>query len=466
MALNESQSKIGPRLGARLWDRYVQALIGAGVPEYKRRWYVIHTKEYLKANRQLPLKEQGSQEVKNYLAELGRKRRLHERQFIQIVDALEIFFSEVLRPDWAVEFDWGYWKEAARGLTKEHPTLKRGSDALSGGFEDKADLLSKEETIAAHKGILDRVRREIRRRHYSVRTEETYITWIQRYLIFHKQRAPADMGSDEVRHYLEYLAVKREVSASTQSQALNALVFLYDQVLLKPLGDMEKFDRPKRKRRLPVVLSKSEVNALLSQMSGVYGLMAGLMYGTGMRLMECLRLRVKDIDFGYRQITVRFGKGEKDRYVPLPERYREELQGHLKGVKEIHDKDLELGYGEANLPQALGRKYPNLAREWGWQYVFPSSRISVDPRSGKLRRHHLHENSLQKAVKKGAREAGLSKNVNCHSLRHSFATHLLEAGYDIRTVQELLGHSDVSTTMIYTHVMNRPGLAVKSPVDM
>ncbi len=262
------------------------------------------------------------------------------------------------------------------------------------------------------------------------------------------------------------LAVRRNVSASTQSLALTSLVFFFSEVVGRPLGDMG-FARAKRPRRLPVVLTKNEVRQLLSQMTGVYALMAGLMYGTGMRLMECVRLRVKDIDFDYGTITVRDGKGSKDRIVPLPKRYEAELKSHLETIKSLHASDVAQGHGEVYLPNALAVKYPNAAREWGWQYVFPASRLSVDPRTGAVRRHHLHETSLQKAIKQAAKKSAIAKQVNSHALRHSFATHLLEAGSDIRTVQELLGHADVSTTMIYTHVMNRPGLPpVESPADL
>lgn len=274
------------------------------------------------------------------------------------------------------------------------------------------------------------------------------------------------MGSSEVISFLEYLSVKRHVAASTQNQALNAIVFLYDQVLKKPLGDISTFVRAKRPRRLPVVLSRTEVASLLIGLKDeVFGLMAGLLYGTGMRLMECIRLRVQDIDFDYNTILVRDAKGQKDRVVPLPDKYKTAVRKQLEKAKQIHLKDLQKGQGSVYLPNALEKKYPNANKEWRWQYVFPSGRLSVDPRSGLTRRHHLHENGLQKTIKKAAESAGITKKVNCHALRHSFATHLLEAGYDIRTVQELLGHADVSTTMIYTHVLNKPGSVIVSPVD-
>jgi integron integrase len=275
----------------------------------------------------------------------------------------------------------------------------------------------------------------------------------------------AQQGSEHLARFLDDLAVGRKVSGSTQNLVLNAQVFFYRETLGRSDLDIGSFVRAKRPRRLPTVLTHGEVTLLLQKLSGTQRLMAALMYGTGMRLMECSRLRVLDIDFGYGQITVRNAKGGKDRAVPLPEKAVEPLREHLTRVRELHQADLAGGYGEVYLPDALARKYPNAAQEWRWQYVFPSGRISADPRSGVLRRHHLHENGLQKAVKQAAEQAGITKRVGTHTLRHSFATHLLQAGYDIRTVQELLGHSDVSTTMIYTHVLNRGGYGVRSPLD-
>ena len=316
-----------------------------------------------------------------------------------------------------------------------------------------------------HALSLKKLKVEIRRRGYSIRTEQTYESWVARYFAFVGHADPGALGEAEVMAFLQHLAVDRQVTASTQNQALNALVFLYQHILQQPLGDLDGFVRAKRPQRLPVVLTRTEVTKLLAHMPGTHGLMAALLYGTGMRLMDGIRLRVKDIDFAYHQIVVRDGKGQKDRAVPLPQRLVEPLQQHLDIVKRLHQADLDQGYGAVYLPHALARKYPQAPKEWGWQYVFPSARLAVDPRSGVIRRHHVHENGLQKAVKNAARQAALTKPVNCHSLRHSFATHLLENGYDIRTVQDLLGHADVSTTMIYTHVLNRGGKGVCSPLD-
>jgi integron integrase len=313
--------------------------------------------------------------------------------------------------------------------------------------------------------LLDQVRDVIRLKHYSIRTEQTYIDWIKRYILFHGKRHPSEMGEDEVTAFLTFLAREGNVAASTQNQALSALLFLYKEVLKQEIGWLDSVERAKKPARLPVVLSTDEVHKIFAHLTGTHRLMAGLLYGAGLRLMECVRLRVKDIDFGYAKITVREGKGGKDRVTMLPINLATALERHLVKVKVQHEEDVEAGYGQVYLPHALARKYPNAETEWSWQYVFPSNRVSLDPRSGDLRRHHVEESSLQNAVKKAVRASGVAKPATCHSLRHSFATHLLENGYDIRTVQELLGHKDVSTTMIYTHVLNRPGIGVRSPLD-
>ncbi|WJW75567.1 integron integrase [Thiohalobacter sp. IOR34] len=312
--------------------------------------------------------------------------------------------------------------------------------------------------------FLKLVRNAIRVRHYSIRTEQAYVDWIKRFILFHGKRHPAEMGEAEVGEFLTYLAVRRKVAPSTQNQALNALVFLYRYVLGRPLGEIVNAVRAKRKQRLPVVLTHNEVRALLRHLDGEHWLGAFLMYGAGLRVMECVRLRVQDVDFDHRAILVRNGKGGKDRVVTLPDELIVPLRRYLDAVRNVHDKDLRDGFGEVWLPYALARKYPYAAREWGWQYVFLASRRSVDPRSGIERRHHIDESSLQKAVKKAVRRAGIRKPASCHTLRHSFATHLLERGMDIRTVQEQLGHKGVRTTRIYTHVLRRGGNAVVSPL--
>jgi len=313
--------------------------------------------------------------------------------------------------------------------------------------------------------LLDRVRQAIRIRHYSRRTEKAYVAWTRRYILFHGKRHPSEMGAAEMTQYLSSLATQGNVSASTQNQALSALLFLYREVLGQDLPWLDDVVRAKRTARLPVVLARDEVRAVLRQLRGTHRLMAILLYGAGLRLLECARLRVKDVDFARNQIIVRTGKGEKDRATPLPVVVNADLAAHLEVVKRQHDIDLQHGAGWVELPWALARKYPNAGREWAWHWVFPATRIYVDRESGQHRRHHLHESVLQRAVKDAVRRAGIPKRATCHTLRHSFATHLLEEGRDIRTVQELLGHRDVATTQIYTHVLNQGPAGVRSPAD-
>ena len=313
--------------------------------------------------------------------------------------------------------------------------------------------------------LQDQCREVMRFKHYSFRTEQTYWEWIKRFILFHGKRHPRLMGEAEVTAFLTHLAAARDVAPSTQNQALSALLFLYREVLKVQLNWVEGFERATRPARVPVVLSRSEVQRVLAALAGSYQLFCRLLYGTGLRLMEGLRLRVKDVDFERHHIIVRDGKGFKDRVTILPESLGEPLRAQLIRVKALHERDLAAGLGGVLLPFALAEKYPNAEKEWAWQWVFPSAMISVDPRVGARRRHHVNEASVQRAIKQAVCASGIAKAATCHTLRHSFATHLLEAGYDIRTVQELLGHKDVSTTQIYTHVMEKPGLGVKSPLD-
>lgn len=313
--------------------------------------------------------------------------------------------------------------------------------------------------------LMDQVREVLRYYHYAYRTEQTYCDWILRYIkYFGKKRHPRDMGPEEVEDFLSHLASEGLVSANTQRQALNAIVFLYREVLQLELGSIAPV-RSKRYRHPPTVLTVDEVRSVLREMSGVHRLMAGLMYGCGLRLMECIRLRIQDVDFGQGKVFVRGGKGGKDRVVGMPEYIRGALREHVDKVRLMHEGDLREGYGEVYIPGSLARKYPNACRELGWQYVFPAQGRSIDPRSGKEMRHHVLESGLQKAVKAAVRKAGISKRATCHTLRHSYATHLLESGVNIRVLQELMGHKDVKTTEIYTHVMNKDIDGVVSPLD-
>ena len=313
--------------------------------------------------------------------------------------------------------------------------------------------------------LVDCLREAVYSRHYSRHTEQTYCHWVKRFIYFHNIRHPAEMGEPEINAFLTHLAVKEKVSASTQNQALSALLFLYRHVLGREIGDLGEVIRARKPKRLPVVMTRDEVNAVLGYLSGDKWLMASLMYGAGLRLMECLRPRVQDIDFSRNEITVRDGKGAKDRITMLPESLEVPLQDHLKRVKTIHEKDLADGWGCVQMPNALDRKYPNAPADWRWQWVFPRENRWKNTRTGEEGRHHVHETILQRAMKEAVRRANVVKHVGCHTLRHSFATHLLEAGYDIRTIQELLGHKEVSTTMIYTHVLSKGGHGVRSPMD-
>ena len=313
--------------------------------------------------------------------------------------------------------------------------------------------------------FLDQVAQACRLKHLAYRTEQSYVAWVKRFILFHNKRHPKEMGPTEVRAFLTHLAVNRRVSASTQNQALNAIAFMYRDVVRRDPGEFGEFERAKRPKRLPTVLTRDEVKRVLAHLEGTYGLMARLLYGTGMRLMECVRLRIKDVDFARGTITVRSGKGDQDRTTILPESIREQLESHIERLRELFAQDREANLRGVELPEASAAKSPNAGTSWPWQWVFPGRDVSRDPRSGIVRRHHVVEDGLQRALKRAVQLAKLSKPASCHTLRHSFATHLLEAGTDIRTVQDLLGHSDVSTTMIYTHVMAKPGLGVRSPLD-
>ena len=313
--------------------------------------------------------------------------------------------------------------------------------------------------------LLDQVRGRTRALHYSIRTEESYTYWIRAFIRYHGLRHPRDMGVAEVEAWLTSLAVDGKVAASTQNQALSAVLFLYREVLGEELPWVTDVIRAKRPERLPVVFTKAEAQAVLARLDGQVALVVRLLYGAGLRVTEATRLRIKDVEFSYRQVMVRDGKGQKDRVTVLPDSLLAPMRAQVERARRLHSADLADGFGEVYLPFAMGRKYPGAAKSVGWQYVFPAARLSTDPRGGGQRRHHVSTQLVQRAVKKAIREAGIDKHASCHTFRHSFATHLLENGYDIRTVQDLLGHKDVRTTQIYTHVLNRGGNAVRSPLD-
>ncbi|MEJ2284750.1 MAG: integron integrase [Desulfobacterales bacterium] len=439
----------------KFWDSFLQAVIASGVPAKTAEWYVKWAEKFALATRGKSLRERSAADIRKFLFELSIQRGIQPWQVQQAEEALVFLYEGFLKVDLDLGNDRPLTPAKGGAGTRLHPLQP---------FRDRS--LSKSEGQARYGEYYDKFKSAMRVRHYSIRTERAYEQWIGRLLSFYKD-TPVDLiEADDIQRYLNYLAEKRKVAASTQNQALNAIVFFFKEVLKRDPGDFSDFVRAKRPQHIPEVLTRSEVEKLLEVMSGINQLMAGLLYGAGLRLMECIRLRVKDIDFETMRLTVRDGKGRKDRVTMLPERYQQLLNQQLEHAKALYESDLENGVAGVYIWPGLDRKYPNAAREWIWQYVFPSNRLSVDPRSRTTRRHHVHASSLQKAVKGAAANAGLSKRVTCHTLRHSFATHLLENGYDIRTVQELMGHSDVSTTMIYTHVLNRPGLTVKSPADL
>jgi len=455
---------------SRFWSNYRLKTISYGVSDTEHEQYMAAVKTLVSVCSGRKLASLSAGYVYKYIADIAGKSGASDVHFAIVVKALQILFVEMVKPGWVDTFLWdltlsSFKSTAGAGLTVDLGGATESSDGLNVRVSSSEQSVVKKAALI-HPELFKRLVIEIRMRQYSIRTEQAYTGWVARFLLFHSFKNTDDILQEHIIPFLEYLVIKRNVAVSTQNVALNALIFLYKHVFKLNVEDLGGFKRAKKPKRLPVVLSRAEIRLLFDMLGqNMYRTMAGLLYGAGMRLMECVRLRVCDIDFDYNTIIIRDGKGKKDRIVPLPEGLFHQLKSQIDKVAKLHQQDLHLGYGEVYLPDALARKYPNAPKELRWQYVFSASKHSIDPRSGAVRRHHIYENNLQKHIKKSADLAGLSKKVNCHSLRHSFATHLLESGSDIRTVQELLGHSDVSTTMIYTHVLNKPGLLVRSPFD-
>lgn len=459
---------------SRFWDNFIKKTQNYAVKKGAAKWYVRYAENYIKVHKNKRLSSHTAEDVEKYLKLKGRSLRLQDWQFQQIIVSLKILFVDMVKSEWAKSFPWLEWEQQAESLGADHATVSRDYQSDKTAYISKSLEIKSDKNGGLFKQIytlypfyIEKLIKSIRIKNYSVRTEQVYLDWFLRFIRFHSMKDPVTLTEKDISEFLEFLVIKRRVASSTQSQALNALVYFYKTVLNQELSNHIEFSRSKKPKRLPVVLSKKEVILLFSHINHpTRQLMANLLYGCGMRLMECVRLRILDIDFDYQQILVRDAKGKKDRVVPIPKVLIPTLKEQIEKVKGLHSEDLEEGFGSVYIPDALSRKYPNAEKEFRWQYVFPSTKISTDPRTGKVRRHHIHENGLQKYIKKAAEETGITKKVNCHALRHSFATHLLENGYDIRTVQELLGHADVSTTMIYTHVLNKPGVTVTSPLDM
>jgi len=457
--MEEDTRLCDPRV-ARFWQRYLDLARRFRVPDRRLPWYRKHVEALIAAHPGQRLRDIAPDDLNSWLETLARDPSLAHWRLRQCVDALRLLFSHLLKAPWAGEFDWAHWLTDGVRLANDHPTVARS-------FESSGESPGGRHRLAQrHPELHRRFVAAVRLSDYSINTEQSYASWINRFLLFHRDTDPGDCGEGEVAAFLEHLAVRRKVAGATQAQALNALVFFFAQVVQRPLGEIGPFKRPTRARRIPVVLSPHEVTQLLDAIDGMKGLMARLMYGSGLRVMECVRLRVQDLDFDYQQVTVRCGKGKKDRVVPMPRALREPLRRQSVWRQGLHERDLAAGVAGAFLPAALARKFPNAERELRWQYLFPSSRVAQDPRSGAVRRHHLHQTVLQRTIRAATQRTGISKRVTSHTLRHSFATHLLSSGADIRTVQELLGHADVSTTMIYTHVLHKGGLGVQSPLDV
>ena len=447
----------------QFWHNYLFLLEKYSIPVKVRSWYRKHVEEYISFYQGVKLQQHLPRHIDDYLTAKGRMAQTPEWQFRQIADALKLLFKEQIRSKWSAEYDWYQWRAFARELEPDHPTLMRDGNPSILVAPNNNPLIKKfrDDNTDLHFAFL----KTIRVRGMAVSTEKTYEHWLVRFFQYHHWNDIANLDLSAMSDYLDYLALHRKVSPQTQKLALNSLVFFYREVLGKNVEGIHAYTRSSPKRRLPTVLSRNETRLLLNSMSGRSKLMASLMYGTGMRVMECVRLRVQDIDFDYQQITVRAGKGNKDRVVPLAENLIPDLKSMLKETRALHEGDLAAGHGEVLLPTALARKLGKAAKTFKWQYVFPATRLAMDYTSGFIRRHHIHQTSLQKAIRKAAKDAGIDKRVTSHTLRHSFATHLLESGKDIRLIQELLGHADLDTTMIYTHVIGKGGLAVPSPLD-
>lgn len=451
---------------ARFWDNYIEKTKTYVRNEKVLYWYVKHVERYIKAYEGVRLKEHNEIQITTYLKNIVKEANIRNWQYKQVVEAIRILFVDIVKSNWAIQFEWDDWLDLAESLPADHATLAREQTVSTESLENIEVKTNFDSSKHRFPDALEQLVAELRIRHYSIRTEQTYLFWVIRFLRLQNVDELSKLSATNITQYLEYLVLKKNVAAATQSVALNALIFFYKYVLDYPVEDLGDFIRSKKPRRLPVVLTRNETSQILNAISHpTYALMAKLLYGCGLRLMECVRLRVQDIDFGYKQIMIREAKGNKDRVVPLPEKLENSLKQQAEEVEIIHKQDLDDGFGEVFLPGALSRKYLNAAKELKWQYLFPAAGTSKDPRSHKIRRHHIHERSIQRAIKRAAARLNIPKRVSSHTFRHSFATHLLEAGYDIRTVQELLGHADVSTTMIYTHVLNKPGVSVNSPLD-
>lgn len=441
------------------WNNYLALLSEHNIDSHLYHWYVKHCEHFIRAYTETRLKQHTPNTITKFLSSLQQRSTLKAWQKMQVVDALKFLFLSIHSP-LCNQIDWEHWKMSCKELEQDHATLARNNQPIH--VHKRSDI---KQSVANHSKDIDKLIYVIRAKGYSIRTEKTYAHWVSRFLKFNDSYNAAMLNDQGVIAYISYLAVEKGVSPATQSLSLNAISFYFKSVLSIELGDLSTFIKAKKRHKLPVVLSTDEILTMLNALTGVQLLLVSLLYGCGLRLMEAVRLRIQDVDFTYQQIIIRAAKGNKERAVPLPTKIAGTLKQHISKMKVQHDADLKNGYGSVYMPAELVKKYGKSDKQWVWQYVLPSTKLSIDPKSNHIRRHHLHESTLQKTVRNTARRMNIAKRVSCHSFRHSFATHNLERGMDIRTLQQLLGHSDVSTTMIYTHTANFSKGKTSSPLD-
>ena len=444
----------------RFWNKYIALLEEHGVKPTTYRWYVQHCEQFIRFYTETRLKSHTQETLSQYLTSILENVQLTSWQKRQAFDALKFLFLSIHSP-LCKKVDWEYWKMSCKELERDHVTLARNNMPIQKQSNPDLDIKG----VANNEQAIEKLIYVVRAKGYSIRTEKTYVHWVNRFLKFNANLKSEILDDQSVIAYLSFLAVEKGVSSATQALALNAIAFYFKSVLTIELGDLSAFVKAKKRHKLPVVLTTDEVSTMLNNMTGVQLLLVSLLYGCGLRLMESVRLRIQDVDFGYQQIIIRNAKGNKERVVPLPVKISNSLKQQISDVRSQHEIDLQDGYGSVYMPAELVKKYGKSDKQWVWQYIFPSTKLSVDPKSKIIRRHHLHESTLQKAVRNTARKINIEKRVSCHTFRHSFATHNLERGMDIRTLQQLLGHSDVSTTMIYTHTANFSRGKTSSPLD-
>ena len=444
------------------WNNYLACLSDARVKPALFTWYVRHCETFIRTQQGIRLKQHTKDSVTQYLTRLVNNAHKPAWQNKQAIHAIQLMFKNIHAPLYR-EIDWPHWQSSCHDLPTDHDTNYRMNHPVKSPGIEPVSLDDEQQAII--KSAIRQLRIAFRRNNNSIRTEKTYLHWITQFLRYSGFRNLEDVTPESVIAFLEFLAINRKVAPKTQSIALNAISYFFNNILHREIGDISRFIRAKPREKLPVILTREEVKQFIGELTGVHHLVVSLLYGAGLRIMEATRLRVQDIDFGYQQIIVRESKGNKERAIPLPTRLTEKLRQHLVEIKKIHEQDIANGHGEVFMPEGLLKKYGKSGKQWVWQYVFPSQKLSVDPRSGKVRRHHVDESTIQKRIRTMARKLEIPKRVSPHTFRHSYATHLLEQGTDIRRIQTLLGHADVSTTMIYTHLANFANGKTSSPLD-